>query len=72
MKFTSGKVFIALLILLSAGFVFTLLVSAGEQQPAEPDNEESGPVAVSWSVPESVTFAGEALPPAKFRHPREP
>lgn len=66
MKFTSGKVFIALLILLSAGFVFTLLVSAGEQQPAEPDNEESGPVAVSWSVPESVTFAGEALPLQNF------
>ena len=66
MKFTSGKVFIALLVLLSTGFVFTLLVSAGEQHPAEPDNEESGPVAVSWSVPESVTFAGEALPLKNF------
>ncbi|NLE34004.1 MAG: lytic transglycosylase domain-containing protein [Bacteroidales bacterium] len=66
MKFTSGKVFTALLVLLSAGFVFTLLVSADEQQPPEPDNEESGPVAISWAIPESVTFAGEALPLQNF------
>jgi hypothetical protein len=33
MKITAGKAAIAIMFLLSAGFVFTLLVSAKNQQP---------------------------------------
>ncbi len=66
MKITPGKAALAILILLSTGFVFTLLVSAGNQQQEITDYEESGPVAVSWAIPEGVTFAGEEMPLQNF------
>ena len=66
MKITAGKVSIAIMLLLSIGFVFTILVSAGNQQDKIPEYEESGPVAVSWALPDNVSFAGEALPLQNF------
>ncbi|MDX9729311.1 MAG: lytic transglycosylase domain-containing protein [Bacteroidales bacterium] len=66
MKITTGKAAIAILFLLSAGFVFTLLVSAKNQQQEMPEYEESAPLAVSWAIPENVTFAGEAMPLQNF------
>lgn len=66
MKITPGKAAIGILILLSTGFVFTLLVSAGNQQQDFTDYDESGPVAVSWAIPEGVTFAGEEMPLQNF------
>ncbi|MCU0459197.1 MAG: lytic transglycosylase domain-containing protein [Bacteroidales bacterium] len=66
MKITPGNAVFALMLLLSAGFVFTLLVSAGNHQENTPDYEESTPVAVSWAIPEGVTFAGEEMPLQNF------
>ncbi|MEZ5019016.1 MAG: lytic transglycosylase domain-containing protein [Bacteroidales bacterium] len=66
MKITAGKVSIAIMLLLSIGFVFTILVSAGNQQDKIPDYEESGPVAVSWAIPDDVSFAGEVMPLQNF------
>ena len=66
MKITAGKVSIAIMLLLSIGFVFTILVSAGNQQDKIPEYEESGPVAVSWAIPDDVSFAGEVMPLQNF------
>ena len=66
MKVSVGKAAIAIMSLLSAGFVFTVLVSARNHQQEMPDNEESTPLAVSWAIPEDVTFAGEAMPLQNF------
>jgi hypothetical protein len=66
MKITPGKAAFAVLLLLSTGFVFTLLVAADSQQQVSHDNEESTPVAVSWAIPGNVTFAGEAMPLQNF------
>ncbi len=66
MKITPGKAVFAVLLLLSTGFVFTLLVAADSQQQGTHDFEESAPVAVSWAIPENVTFAGEAMPLQNF------
>lgn len=66
MKITLGKAAFAVLFLLSAGFIFTLLVSAKNQQPEVADYEESAPMAASWAIPENVTFAGEAMPLQNF------
>jgi len=66
MKITQGKAAIAIMLILSAGFVFTILVSAGNQQNNLPEYEESGPVAVSWAIPDDVSFAGEIMPLHNF------
>lgn len=66
MKITLGKAAFAVLFLLSAGFIFTLLVSAKNQQQEVTDYEESAPMAASWAIPENVDFAGEAIPVQNF------
>jgi hypothetical protein len=66
MKFTPGKATLAILLLLSAGFVFTLLVSADDLQAESPDYEESALTAASWALPEAVSFAGEEMPLQNF------
>lgn len=66
MKVTIGKVNLAIMLLLSTGFIFTLLVAAREQQPVIADNEEYKPSAASWALPVNVTFAGEPLPLQNF------
>lgn len=66
MKITPGKAAFAVMLLLSTGFVFTVLVAADSQQQVTHDYEESTPVAVSWAIPENVTFAGEAMPLQNF------
>jgi len=66
MKITTGKAAIAIMFLLSAGFVFTLLVSAKNQQQEMPEYEESMPLAASWAIPENVAFAGETMPLQNF------
>ncbi len=62
MKLTPGKATLAIMLLLSAGFIFTLLVSAKDPRPEIADNEEYMPVAASWALPDEVSFAGEPLP----------
>jgi len=54
------------MLLLSAGFIFTLLVSADNNQSFTADNDESLFTAASWAIPENVTFAGEPLPLQNF------
>jgi len=54
------------MLLLSAGFIFTLLVSADNNQLFTADNDESLFTAASWAIPENVTFAGEPLPLQNF------
>lgn len=54
------------MLLLSAGFIFTLLVSADNHQSFTADNDESLFTAASWAIPENVTFAGEPLPLQNF------
>jgi len=66
MKVTPGKAAFAIMLLLSTGFVFTVLVAAYSQQQGTHEYEESTPVAVSWAIPENVTFAGEAMPLQNF------
>ena len=66
MKVTTGKATIGIMMLLSAGFIMTLLVSADSQKTVSIDNEEFMPVAASWALPENVTFAGEPLPLQNF------
>jgi len=62
MKYTPGKATFVILLLLSAGFIFTLLVSAGDRQAESIDYEESELAAASWALPETVSFAGEVMP----------
>jgi len=62
MKVTPGKATLAIMLLLSVGFIFTLLVSAKDAQSVASDNEEYMPAAASWALPDDLTFAGEALP----------
>ncbi|MFZ2286353.1 MAG: lytic transglycosylase domain-containing protein [Bacteroidales bacterium] len=66
MKITIGKATLAFMLLLSAGFVFTLLGSADDPRPVPIDNEEFMPAAASWALPENVSFAGESLPLQNF------
>lgn len=66
MKVTSRKATIGILAFLSAGFVITMLVSAGSQQPLPTDDEEGLPAASSWAMPETVSFAGEEMPLQNF------
>ena len=51
MKFTVGKATLAIMLLLSAGFIFTLIVSADTQKSVPLDDEHFMPVATSWSLP---------------------
>jgi len=63
MKVTAGKATIGILAFLSAGFIITLLVSAGSQQSSTTSGYEEGlPAASSWALPETVSFAGEEMP----------
>lgn len=66
MKVRNGKIAIAILMLLSAGFIITLLASAGSDSVGSIDNEGTAQSAVSWSLPDSVSFAGEPLPLGNF------
>lgn len=66
MKVRKRKTAIAILMLLSAGFIITLLVSAGSDSVESLDNEGNAQSAVSWSLPDSVSFAGEPLPLRNF------
>jgi hypothetical protein len=66
MKVISRKATFGIMAFLSAGFVITLLVSAGSQQPQDSDNEEGLPSATSWALPEKVSFAGEEMPLQNF------
>jgi len=54
------------MLMISAGFIFTLLVSADNHQSFTADNDESLFTAASWAIPENVTFAGEPLPLQNF------
>lgn len=65
MKHKIGKGALLLLMVMSAGFVFTMLVSA-DQQSISLNDDESAPSASSWALPESVTFAGEPMPLENF------
>ncbi len=66
MKITPGKALIAILLLLSAGFVYTIIVSAAGQHELQAVPTENTPVATSWAIPEQVSFAGEPLPLQNF------
>jgi len=66
MKVTIGKAALAIMLMISAGFIFTLLVSADNHQSFTADNDESLFTAASWAIPENVTFAGEPLPLQNF------
>lgn len=65
-KVTLGKASLALTLLLSAGFIFTLLVSADVHPSVAINSEENMPLAVSRAIPENVTFAGELIPLQNF------
>lgn len=65
MKHKVGKGALLLLMVMSAGFVFTMLVSA-DQQSINLNDDESASSASSWALPESVTFAGEPMPLENF------
>jgi hypothetical protein len=66
MNVTIGKTTLGLMLLLSAGFILTLLVSADDPKSVVIDNEAFVPIAASWALPENVTFAGEPLPLQNF------
>jgi hypothetical protein len=66
MTVTPGKTAVGIMMLLSAGFILTLLASAGSHSEISADDEEALMSAVSWSVPDSVSFAGEPMPLDNF------
>lgn len=66
MKVTIGKATLGLMMVLSAGFLITLFVSADNNQSLDAYNEESTFSAAPWALPENVTFAGEAMPLKNF------
>jgi len=66
MKVTIGKATLGLMMLLSAGFLITLLVSADDQHGITTLSEENTLAAAPWAVPENVTFAGEVMPLQNF------
>ena len=66
MTVTPGKTAVGIMMLLSAGFIVTVLASAGSHSEISADEEEELMSAVSWSVPDSVSFAGEPMPLDNF------
>ncbi len=66
MKVKIGKAPLVIMMLLSVGFIVTLLVSADDQRTVTSDNEEGVFAATSWALPDNVTFAGEAMPLQNF------
>jgi hypothetical protein len=66
MKVNIGKAALGTLLLLSAGFIITLLVSANDQQSSVTDYEVGTYAASSWDLPETVSFAGEEMPLQNF------
>ncbi len=67
MKITLGKALLAILLLLGAGLVFSVIVSAVNSQEVVVAGDETGsPVSVSWTIPENVSFAGEPMPLQNF------
>ena len=66
MRITIGKATFGLMMMLSAGFLITLLVSADDQNAVPPFHEESTLSAAPWALPQDVSFAGEAMPLQNF------
>jgi len=66
MRITIGKATFGLMMLLSAGFLITLLVSADNQHAVTPYNEGSTLSAAPWALPVNVSFAGEDMPLQNF------
>jgi hypothetical protein len=66
MRITIGKATFGLMMMLSAGFLITLLVSADDQNAVPPFHEESTLSASPWALPQDVSFAGEAMPLQNF------
>jgi hypothetical protein len=66
MKVKIGKATLVIMMLLSAGFIVTLLVSADDQLAVTSENTESVMAAASWALPDSVMFAGETMPLQNF------
>ncbi|TFH49507.1 MAG: lytic transglycosylase domain-containing protein [Bacteroidia bacterium] len=66
MKINAGKAAVATMMVLSAGFIITILVG-GSGAKSEAEMETDGPLkATSWALPESASFAGEAMPLENF------
>lgn len=66
MKINAGKAAVATMMVLSAGFIITILVGARGTM-AEAEVEPDGPLmATSWALPECASFAGEAMPLENF------
>jgi hypothetical protein len=66
MKVKIGKATLVIMMLLSAGFIVTLLVSADDQLTVTSENVEGVMAAASWALPDSVMFAGETMPLQNF------
>lgn len=66
MKINVGKAILATMMVLSAGFIIIVLAGASGRQVPEGNNPEGPLVAASWALPETVLFAGEAMPLENF------
>ena len=66
MEFKEGKIALAVTAVLGAAFVITVITAAGPQGRETNDGDEGTPSAVSWALPEKVSFAGEEMPLKNF------
>jgi len=66
MKVKAGKGALAVMMLLSAGFVITLISGFGNPHSNTVAEKEGITMSASWDLPDSVFFAGEAMPLGNF------
>ncbi len=66
MKIKAGKAVVAALMVLSAGFIITIIAGAKRPDPVPAGEPDGFPAAASWALPETVSFAGETMPLENF------
>ncbi len=66
MKVKVGNGALILLIALSAGFIVMIISGARGSGSGNYKEKEGRPVSSSWEIPDTVSFAGEAMPLSNF------
>ena len=66
MKINAGKAAVATMMMLSAGFIITVIAGTRGPEPVPDEGAEGIPTVASWTLPENVSFAGEAMPLENF------
>lgn len=66
MRIKAGKAALAAMTVLSAGFIITVIAGARGSDTVPSEGKDGITASASWALPESVSFAGEAMPLENF------